>query len=281
MEVEELLSDLQPFTKWFCFASLLNMLILRLNILSPALFLTINTPSELWHFWKYIPNYTYLGKFSLNTLFELIFFFFTNNPLEKSYIPRNYGEFVYMNFFVAVCCFITNAILNYGQWMICSTSFMFALTYIYCRKYPNNYIMVFFILRIKTAYYPFVSILLGFLSGQALTKFLIGFGVGHLYIFLKDLLPLSKNIRILTTPPIMNQIGSWILSRSNMGNGANRNVFGFGQNQGGAGQNQGGFGQNQGRFGPVNQGQWGNQQNQQNPEQNQFRPFGGGGQAIG
>lgn len=37
-----------------------------------------------------------MGKLKIGSIINLVFFFFTNNALESTYLPNNYGSFVYL-----------------------------------------------------------------------------------------------------------------------------------------------------------------------------------------
>lgn len=80
-----------------------------------------------------------------------------------------------------------------------------SLTYIFCRKYPNAKIKLFFILEIKAMYYVWIEAL--FLLMEKPAMYVIsGVIIGHLYYFLKDILPLTKRVFLLQTPYFINKL---------------------------------------------------------------------------
>jgi Derlin-2/3 len=53
------------------------------------------------------------------------------------------------------------------------------------------------------AYFPFATIALTLFSGGNISDNIIGIIVGHLYIYLKDVLPVAKGRDYLKTPRIV------------------------------------------------------------------------------
>lgn len=71
-----------------------------------------------------------------------------------------------------------------------------SLTYIFCRKYPNAKIKLFFILEIKAMYFVWIEALFSLMDKPYVYTF-SGIIIGHLYYFLKDILPLTKRVYLL------------------------------------------------------------------------------------
>lgn len=255
MDASELIASLQPFTKLYIITSLITTVIVTLKVIQPASFVAFLVPSEWWQIWKIPGSLTYHGSFDMGYIFHLIFFFMTNNPLEKSFIPALYGDFLTMLGFVLSFCGIFGAALNWGGYLVLSDAFTFALTYIYCKKFPNDSIILFFILKIKTAYYPFAIMAISILMGASWKNYVIGLLVGHLYIYLKEILPVTKGLNLLRTPTFVAEWGHSLI----------RKFFAA----------------------PAAPGNWRAAENAQRDRERQaaedaiFRPFGGRGQRIG
>ena len=64
-----------------------------------------------------------------------------------------------------------------------------ALIYITCKRYPDDIIRFMFMINVQAKYFPFVSAGFNLLSGASIWNELIGIGVGHLYVYLKDVYP--------------------------------------------------------------------------------------------
>lgn len=90
---------LKPFTKYYIFGSLIMSLIISLKVFSPYYFV-LTIPSGLINPLRHITALLFMGPLKINSIINLVFFFSTNNNLESSYLPNNYGAFVYMIIFV-------------------------------------------------------------------------------------------------------------------------------------------------------------------------------------
>ena len=77
------------------------------------------------------------------------------------------------------------------------------MTYIFCRKNPNQQFSVLFILKLKAVHFPWFYLFFRLITGHGLTNLLIGLVAGHAYIYLKEILPLSSQKHYLETPKIL------------------------------------------------------------------------------
>lgn len=90
---------LKPFTKVYIFGSLIMGLVLSLKVINPYL-LVLTLPGGLINPFRHITSLLFMGSLKMNSIINLVFFFFTNNALESSFFPNNYGGFVYLLIFV-------------------------------------------------------------------------------------------------------------------------------------------------------------------------------------
>ena len=95
---------------------------------------------------------------------------------------------------------IGKILMDYHQAILLYDSFAFALIYIFCKKFPTKIFGVLFVLRMKSAHFPWFYIVFNILMGHSYKNLLIGLIVGHMYIYLKEILPISHKVRILATP---------------------------------------------------------------------------------
>jgi Derlin-2/3 len=78
-----------------------------------------------------------------------------------------------------------------------------SLIYYFCKKHPEQSFKFLFILIIKGKYFPFVYFLLGIINGSPIKDMVAGIIIGHLYLYLKDLLPISTGKTYVPTPLFM------------------------------------------------------------------------------
>ncbi len=136
-------------------------------------------------------------------MINLLFFYYTNNGLEQSYLPNRYGDYLYLLLF----CFVLNAIItvmfSWNSFVILKEAVVMSLIYIFCKKNPNQSFIVFFILKVKAMYFIWFYFAMTCLNERFIYG-LSGLVVGHLYIFLKEILPITKRKFYLDTPSFMN-----------------------------------------------------------------------------
>lgn len=99
MEFEDFVGSLKPFTKIYMAGSVLCGLIMTLKLLDPY-YLVLIVPDTLFNPLRYISSIFFMPKIGMNTIMDLLFFYFTNNSLETSYFPNRYGDYMYMIFFI-------------------------------------------------------------------------------------------------------------------------------------------------------------------------------------
>lgn len=145
---------------------------------------------------------------------DLIFFYFTANQLETSYFPNRYGDFLYLLFFVIFGNLLIVVPFSFGTYVIIRKAVVLSLTYLFCRKYPNSTITVFFIIKMKAMYFIWFQLLMAILEDRIIYS-LSALIVGHAFYFMKEVLPVTKRIYLLDTPHIINKLAEYLLDLFN------------------------------------------------------------------
>jgi len=118
-------------------------------------------------------------------------------------MANRYGDFLFMIAFIHSVCFVGQAIVNFGGYLLLFQSFAFALTYIFCRKNPDQEFKVMFILKLKAIQFPWFYFFFRLLIGHSFLNLVIGLIAGHLYIYLKEVLPVVHRKQYLNTPLVL------------------------------------------------------------------------------
>lgn len=210
MELETFVRDLKPFSKIFIFGSLVVSILLMMKILSANWFVLF-VPADLLNPLKYISSIFLMGKLSMNNIMELLFFYYTANSLEKTYLPQRYGEFLYMLGFVFIGNHLIMIPLSWNGFLIVRKALTLSLTYIFCRKFPNTKITVFFIIKLKAIYFIWFQLFMTVMEERFIYS-LSALLVGHSYYFIKDILPVTHRIHWLSTPVFMNKLATKVLA---------------------------------------------------------------------
>ena len=83
-------------------------------------------------------------------------------------------------------------------------TFAFAMTYIFCRKNPNQQFSVLFILKIKAMHFPWFYLFFKLITkGNVFLNLILGLLIGHSYIYFKEILPLKTRKQYLQTPEFL------------------------------------------------------------------------------
>ena len=116
------------------------------------------------------------------------------------------ADFVWM-LCLAACVF---PILGYFfELPFFSESLLFMIMYVWSRREPAGFLNIFGF-KFQALYLPWVYLAIRLLMGAPILGPLYGIGVGHLYYFLADVLPLSHNIDLIHTPLfVTNFVSHW------------------------------------------------------------------------
>ena len=119
-------------------------------------------------------------------------------------MPNRYGEYLTLIFFIYFLNLFVNIVFYWNSFFILRPSFMMSLVYIYCKKNPEQRFKVFFLFLVKGAYFPWIHLVIELMMNVRLAQLIIGLVVGHAYIYLKYILPISRQrIDLLRTPKFM------------------------------------------------------------------------------
>jgi len=70
-------------------------------------------------------------------MINLLFFYYTNNGLESSYLSNRYGDYVYLILFVFLGNLLFLIPFSWDSYIILKEPFLMSLIYIFCKKNPN------------------------------------------------------------------------------------------------------------------------------------------------
>ena len=207
-DVVEVFDNMPGFSRFYVIGSaVLGLLVFMGLVGGSSIFVGI--PQDLWKP-KFILSLLFNGKMSLNLLLDLYFFSITCGRMEQQYRPNKYGEFFYMILFLVILTYIIEIAINWNGYALLATCFKMALTYIFCKRNPNERMMLFFVFTIKAAYLPFGLLVIDLLQGGSIWSLVAGIAVGHAYVFLKDILPVSHKKDPLATPLWAIRFVNWI-----------------------------------------------------------------------
>lgn len=189
MEISELVENMPTFVKYYCGAALTMAAMATWGML-PQKAVLVCLPEHWTNLAGYVFSPLFHGKFNFNILFEIYFIILFVGKLEKSYsTSHSYADFIYLLIITYLACLVICSLLNWGSCFLLSLPIKEALIYVTCKRNPEEVIMFMFILKVKSKYFPFASAAFNLLSGQSIINEIVGIGVGHVFVYLKDILP--------------------------------------------------------------------------------------------
>jgi Derlin-2/3 len=183
-------------TLFFCITVLV-----QLEILDPAL-LFLNWPLVInkLQVWRLLTSVTFFGTFSFQFLFQLYFFSSFSSKLEKNEIFAQPGDYL---FFLLVQILLLDVVSLVLAWPsgfpALGPSLVFAILYYWSRREPYAQLN-FFSFTIKGYQFPFALVFFQLLIGGNIWVDLLGLASGHIYYFIKEVVPQEYGHTLIKTP---------------------------------------------------------------------------------
>ena len=224
--------------------------------------------------WRLFTNIFFIGGFSTSFLFFVIMMYMHIQQVEKSAIvTRVYATFImmiiYLLIFLNIINLISFKVFGFPPGFTLAQQLLLAFIYVDSKREPQKMLNLYFV-PVKNAFYPYALIIFNIVSGGGIYDNIIGIIAGNIYYVMVDVLPVTKNLKILKTPKfLVDLLEKYYYSRLPYDNLNTHND----NNQGNDGQF--GFGNS----GVMNRGR-GNDNNNNN-NRGGFRAFGGRGHVVG
>mmetsp|Transcript_64061 Transcript_64061/g.152778 ORF Transcript_64061/g.152778 Transcript_64061/m.152778 type:complete len:257 (+) Transcript_64061:107-877(+) len=181
----------------------------------PAL-LILNWPLALrkMQVWRLITTVCYLGPFGMHFLFECYFFTTFSGKLENNEIFRQPGEYLFFLLCQILMLDVVSLVLRYPDGVpLLGHSLVFAIIYYWSRREPYAELS-FFMFKVKGYQLPFAIMLFNILMGGGIWMELLGLATGHLWYFLKEVVPAEYGRILIKTPTFFNTFMAGQLGQS-------------------------------------------------------------------
>lgn len=208
MEVFNFFFQQSPkITKILTLSSISISLLTWFEIVSPlSLYLNYSLIFKKCQIWRIFTNFFYFGDFSLSLLFHMLIFFRNSKLLEKKIFKGSAPDYLYFILFCMVFLLIFNP---FARIIFLSESLSFAMTYYWGRKSKTTNVEFMGVFTFRAPYLPWFYLVISFLLESDFKNDFYGLIIGHLYFYLKEILPRLKsvnNIKILETPKFFNKL---------------------------------------------------------------------------
>lgn len=185
----------------------ITTVLVQLEILNPQLIaLNWQLVINKLQIWRLLTSVCFFGKFSFGFMFQLYFFSSYGSKLESNEIFAQPGDYLFFLITVIIFLDAISLILAWPTGMpTLGPSLVFAIIYYWSRREPYAQLS-FFSFGIKGYQFPFALMFFQMLMGGSIWGDLMGLAAGHLYYFLRDVVPQEYGRTLIRTPQFMNDL---------------------------------------------------------------------------
>lgn len=144
-------------------------------------------------------------------------YFFTNFGAKLENHPRftqKPGDYVY---FLLIITFLVSFVSLLASWPrgypLTGPSVIFAVIYYWSRCEPESRLSIWGF-EVKGFQLPFALIFVTLLMGGDVWKDIVGLAAGHIYFFVKDVVPQTFNVDLLSTPYFVQKLMARAVAQS-------------------------------------------------------------------
>nr|CAK12751.1 Der1-like protein [Guillardia theta] len=189
---------------WFT-ACVSTTILSAVGMISPmTLYLDWSAILFKFQIWRVVTNFCFLGKFGWPFIMNLIFMVQYSKTLEKDF-NGSASDFLW-------CLIMGGALLcgiNHVTGMMLpflTIPLIFMTVWIWSRKHPNVQMSVFGLFNITSVHFPIFLLVLTMLMGGSPVQNIMGYFVGHVYWFLKEVHPTTKDHRFFSAPSFLKRL---------------------------------------------------------------------------
>lgn len=175
--------------------------LVQLQILNPML-VYLNWPLVInkLQVWRLLTSVCFFGGFSFQFLFQMYFFSSYSSKLENNEIFSQPGDYLFFLLTQILLLDIISLVLAWpAGFPMLGPSLVFAILYYWSRREPYAMLNV-FSFTIKGYQFPFALLIFQLLIGGNIWIDLLGLASGHLYYFLKEVVPAEYGHTLIKTP---------------------------------------------------------------------------------
>lgn len=190
------LNSLGFLTRYALGAVFVLTCLVSLHIVSPYHVVLLSTTFTEFQLWRLFTAALFFGSFSLPWLFSVAMFVSYMNYNETYDFKEKTGDFLWMLLFLLLCNSLGGVLLG-----LFTTSFalLMSLCWVFCRRHPELK-MNLYGFEFASNTFPWILLLFHFILGQSVMEDILGIFVGHVFFFLRDVMPKTHGGDPLRTP---------------------------------------------------------------------------------
>eukprot|EP01036_Dinobryon_divergens_P028942 gene28942-37966_t len=203
-------NNVPPITKVLLVSTLLSGAMLTFQWVSAqSLVLFWPEISSKFEFWRLFTSFIFAGPFSFN--FAMHTYVLYENSRRYELNPFNTGgggssaDYLWMLLLSMICLL---AVAYYFDILVLSEPILYVIMYVWSRREPDQMLNIFGF-KFKSLYLPWIYIAIRLIMGGSITEPLLGIGVGHLYYFVSEILPVTEGYNLgplIRTPAFCSDI---------------------------------------------------------------------------
>ncbi|CAI2377777.1 unnamed protein product [Moneuplotes crassus] len=206
MDIETVYRNVPSFTKFYLATFIINTCLISFELVDfTNLELDFEKAILGLQFWRFFTCFAFYNEFSILFVVIIVLTHVCLSTIEH-YFRRRMQDFIFMIVFVWGSHILLGFLLDTHQDMM--AEFVCSFMYIYCRREREDRVEIFRI-AIKARFFPWVWVVLWKISGYQIIKILAGYTIGHLYDYLKFIMPETLGYSLLETPSFLN----WLVSK--------------------------------------------------------------------
>lgn len=186
-----------PITKGAVCLSFGCTLAMSLGLIHPIYYI-FDFESMFWklQLWRFFTGTVFLGKFGFPWLMSLATMYMYMRNHEEIDLKGKRADFVWMLTWIVGVLFVIALALGMAT---VGLSFIMAICWVWCRRNPTAMLSI-YMFKFEANYFPWALVAFHLLMGMNIVDDIVGIVAGHVFIFLKDIMPKTHGKDLIPTP---------------------------------------------------------------------------------
>lgn len=156
--------------------------------------------------WRLVLNFAFIGKPSMNFLFNLVWLIQYGVAYEKAKFLGNTADSIAMAGWGMLCIILMDLLLPFCRAPFHGQALIFMLLYLWSKNTPTTEVSFFGVVKFKALYLPFALLFIDVIQGANPFTGLTGIAAGHMYWFGTEVFPDLYGRHIMTTPQWLERL---------------------------------------------------------------------------
>lgn len=150
--------------------------------------------------WRLVFNFAFIGKPSINFLFNLVWLIQYGVAYEKAKFLGNAADSIAMAGWGMICIMLMDLLLPFCRAPFHGQALVFMLLYLWSKNTPTTEVSFFGVIKFQALYLPFALLFIDVIQGANPFTGLTGIAAGHMYWFGTEVFPGLYGRNLMVTP---------------------------------------------------------------------------------